>query len=109
MLGRSYLSTSHLLHNSMVQVAENTARVETYYTAWHRFERQGRLVDLLIAGRYLDRFELRAAGWRIARRWRVRDWSRLDPVLETQEAAPGWPRGQWSQDDPLYSLLLSAD
>jgi SnoaL-like domain len=109
MLRETYRATRHLLTNTLTEVHGDEARSETYYSAWHRFERDGRLLDLLIAGRYLDRMTHRDNVWRIQWRWRVRDWSRIDSVLETWEPAPGWPLAERSREDPLYRLLLKGD
>ncbi len=109
MLRATYQATRHLLTNTLTEVHGDVARSETYYSAYHRFEREGQLFDLVIAGRYLDRMTYRGNLWRIHKRWRVRDWSRIDPVLETREPAPGWPLAQRSREDPLYRLLLKSD
>ena len=102
-----YKLTRHLLSNISIEVNGAIAFAETYYTAIHRLEREGRLVEVVIAGRYLDRFERRDGDWRIAHRYRVRDWSRIDPVGETVEPRPGWLLASRSTDDPSYALRAS--
>lgn len=54
------------------------ARVETYVIAYMQIEDEGVEKDLLIAGRYLDRFEERNGEWRILDRLYVMDWNRND-------------------------------
>lgn len=55
------------------------ARVETYVMAYMQVEEAGQQRDMLIAGRYLDRFEARNGEWRILDRLYVMDWNRNGP------------------------------
>ena len=50
-----------------------------YFIAWHRLEHKGEPKDLIVGGRYIDRYLRRDGAWKIARRGEVVDWSRLDP------------------------------
>jgi hypothetical protein len=100
-----FQSTSHVIANALIAVDRDVAHSQTYYFAWQRFERDGRDYDLLISGRYIDRFERRGNAWKIAHRFRLQDWNRIDPVHETRSSAPGYPRGQRSRQDLVYSAF----
>ena len=39
--------------------------------------------DLFVAGRYIDRYEDRGSGWKIARRRELIDWARTDPASDS--------------------------
>lgn len=101
-----FAMTQHNIQNCLIEVTGDTARSETYFIAYHRFDnpepddntesrtdaggRQDDLqwpgdeMELILAGRYLDRFEKRQGKWKISYRKMVCDWCR------TQEVADGW-------------------
>lgn len=59
--------TRHMISNQTIDISEpDTAHVETYYS--HESVAGSPPVFRLTSGRYLDRFEKRAGGWRIAAR-----------------------------------------
>jgi hypothetical protein len=74
-LERRSLRRWHAILSTSVQVEGERAEGESYGLAQGTSERDGRLVDTLFAGRYLDGFERRAGHWRIARRKYVLDWT----------------------------------
>jgi hypothetical protein len=104
-LGQGFQSTSHVMANPLIAVQDDVAHSQSYYFAWQRFARDGRDFDLVISGRYIDRFERRGGVWKIAHRYRVSDWSRIDQVLEKRQPAERYPRGQRSHADLLYSAF----
>jgi hypothetical protein len=79
------------------------ARVESYFVAYKALVLDGRTYTTARAGRYLDRFERRECGWRIARRKVADDWSRMDEVVAAPEA--GKHQGARSKEDPSYAFL----
>ncbi len=115
----AYRYTHHQLGNTLIELdGDNTARVETYFTAFHRMRAQGdplappnaqeTEMDYFVAGRYLDRFERRDGEWKIAQRTGMTDWIRLE--------APSSPGtlgidpdtiGKRAPDDYLYTLAKS--
>lgn len=95
--------TQHGILNTLIEVDGDRAWGETYFQAYHRFggdegdkdealSAQGvntsELVwpegesEVILAGRYLDRFERRDGVWKIAYRKMVCDWCRTQPVAE---------------------------
>lgn len=99
-----FSATQHGLFQTLIDIDGDRAHGETYFQAYHRFsgapdpEAQkfvtGQEVaadeivwpqggtELILAGRYLDRFERRAGVWKIAYRKMICDWCRTQPVAE---------------------------
>jgi hypothetical protein len=87
--------THHGILNSLIEFTGDIAYGETYFHAYHRFGAAPTAMikdiswpegdmELILGGRYLDRFERRDCKWKIAYRKTVRDWCR------TQAVADGW-------------------
>ena len=94
--------TQHGLMNILIEVQGDVAYGETYFQAYHRFgqsqqqQAAAALVpdqakdivwpegdtEMILAGRYLDRFEKRGGVWKIAYRKMVNDWCRTQPVAD---------------------------
>jgi hypothetical protein len=66
--------TQHVLGQSLVELAGETARAETQIIAYHRVNMGAQERDTCIGGRYLDRFERRGQEWRLAHRTMLYDW-----------------------------------
>ena len=67
-------ATQHLLGQSYIELAGDTARVETQVQSYHRVDYGTEHHDTVIGGRYLDVFEKRDGDWRIAERTMLYDW-----------------------------------
>jgi hypothetical protein len=101
----------HQIGTMLIEVDGDRANAETYFTAYHRvpadapadapFAGTGQEYDVILAGRYIDRFERRADEWRIAHRTGVTDWRRDGPAADAGLFAqpPSW-RGSLGPDDP---------
>jgi hypothetical protein len=105
----AFLMTHHLYGNIIVRFhGVDRARSITYFFACHRAKRDGRMVDEMVRGRYLDRLIRRADRWRFAERTIVFDWSRIAPTDSTNWwDAPGNPAkvGAHGQADPASAFL----
>jgi hypothetical protein len=66
--------TQHVLGQSVIEPAGDTALVETHVTAYHRVAAEDGDRDTAIGGRYLDRVDKRGAQWGIAERTMLYDW-----------------------------------
>jgi ketosteroid isomerase-like protein len=75
-----FRATQHSVHNQLVEVAGDTATGETYCTAHHLYERDGRAWKLGWGIRYQDRCVREAGAWRYARRELVLDWAQDLPL-----------------------------
>ena len=100
-----FASTTHMLGNVLVEFGDDPAVAwsEAYCLAFHRLAgddmRPPR--DSIAGCRYVDRFEDRGSGWRIAHRRVVVDWNRLD-VVETAGLSSRHLLGRRDGDDPVF-------
>lgn len=106
---RRMVATHHHLGTVTIRLQGDAARVESYFLASHRYpDGGGREVDLLLAGRYLDRMERRSQAWRIASRQAVFDWFREAPATARREDGfLGGPRrlGAAMPEDLSYRMF----
>jgi hypothetical protein len=97
--------TQHLIGNVLIELEGDVARVESYVFASHRVQQADGLHDIVVWGRYLDRFERRAGEWRIAHRQCVFDGIRNDKASadwDMEWCAKFRPVGRRDKKDPLY-------
>lgn len=66
--------TQHVLGQSLTELQDDTALVETQVISYHRVNMGTEERDTTIGGRYLDRLEKRVGEWRIAQRTMLYDW-----------------------------------
>lgn len=102
----------HQVTNILIEFAgPAVAAVESYFTALQRGpDREGTIRQVLLCGRYCDRFEKRGEEWRVADRTVVYDWVEEQTPPGTAEAerfGPRQPIGKAWPDDPVYALLAS--
>ena len=98
-LALNFSSSQHFIGNILIELRGVTAFVESYFQAYHRYaDRPGTpATEVMMAGRYLDRFERRAGEWRIAHRRMDMDWTRTQQVQESwMDRHPGAHRGDRS-------------
>lgn len=105
--------TSHCLGQILIDVDGDSAAVETYFQAYHRFTTAEPPRDELLCGRYVDRFEQRGGEWRIAFRRVIADWHQHLPSRGGFDnfAAGSIPPaniGVASLQDPSFALLGGA-
>ena len=101
-----YDVTTHSLTNTLVEwhpTDPDTARVEAYGTAEHQTAGGPPELNLTIAFRYLDRFERRDGGWRIADRLCTTEWVRVNDPASIFPVDERFPRGRRGDGtDPVY-------
>ncbi len=102
----------HVVTNIMIDFSGPTeAAVESYFTAHQRGTgADGITRQVMLIGRYCDRFEKRGAEWRVAARVVVYDWAEDQPVpqgTETERFGPRQPVGGVWPDDPVYQIRAS--
>jgi hypothetical protein len=86
---RTHTRTHHLLGNIFIDLDDDNAYTETYFSAYHRMRAKGdplaapnaydTEMDFLVGGRYIDRFQKREGVWKISHRTGLTDWVRLEP------------------------------
>jgi hypothetical protein len=107
--------THHHLSAPLIRLEGDVAHVESYFTATHRipavtpegaaFVGNGAPQDLVIGGRYVDRFERCSGVWLIAHRIGVHDWQRQTDAAENGfSLLPIEQRGRHGPDDPAWHV-----
>lgn len=99
--------TSHHVTNMLIAVAGDYAEGEIYTLAYHLMDTPGGATDLLVGGRYLDRYTRHEGRWLFQHRRIVLDWNQLQPSrceLASAEAA-GTPLGRADKRDPSYAFF----
>lgn len=96
--------TRHELSNVLIEpLGDGRAFAESYVYAFHVQDREGRVDDLIVYGRYLDHFERRNGEWRISRRAELIDWAHERPATaDWFDRQPPLNRGAHDVSDPLY-------
>ncbi|MCL9981662.1 MAG: nuclear transport factor 2 family protein [Erythrobacter sp.] len=94
----------HMLGQHLIDfTSADEAFGEVYYQAYHRItDEAGAKRDLMIAGRYVDRYERRGGVWKIAYRSELVDWLRDDPASDAMLEAAPFIMGERKPADPLY-------
>jgi hypothetical protein len=97
-----HVANHHMIGNVLIEVEGNEAFGEVYFHAYHKVPAEQGFDDVIIAGRYLDRYELRDGVWKIAYRSERNDWSRSQPTNDPYfDASPDGLRGA-RLDDAVY-------
>ena len=79
---RDMQQSHHQLGQALIDVRGSRATGEVYFTAFHRLVVDGTDTDLFIAGRYVDEYENRGTGWKIAKRCLLVDWARTEAAAD---------------------------
>lgn len=107
--------TAHFVTNEFIRIDGDRAAVESYVYAIHSgMEYAGAERDIIVAARYIDRFERRQDEWRIVARSVAIDWWReCDDTADWKIGPFGLgdaSRGRSKPTDPSYDLFgLSGD
>lgn len=101
---KDHARNHHMLGQHLIDfTGPDEAYGEVYYQAYHRVhDEAGAARDLVIAGRYVDRYERRAGVWKIAYRSELVDWLRDDPASDAMLADAPFIIGARKPADPLY-------
>ena len=110
--------TQHHISNVSVELVGDIAHTEAYFLAYHRvgpkgwspFSQARPGEDVLIGGRYRDRFERRSGAWRIAHRRGIYEWSKIGPAADNGiDQQCNFYRGRRDQTDWIYNRYQSAN
>lgn len=103
-------NTQHHIGQSHIELASDTAKVETQVISYHRVDYAAGTAtsdehDTVIGGRYLDIFEKRDGEWRIASRKMLYDW------YQDWGASVDWSQGVMGMpfSDPRFSGRAKGD
>jgi hypothetical protein len=99
-------ATAHSVANALFVVDGDRTEGESYAHAYHRTPPPDAR-EIVIGGRYLDRFERRDGQWKFLRRSLVLDWCQTTPVNPSAygQFAAGAPHGLPDGRDPSYLAL----
>lgn len=90
----AFKCTQHSLSNILIELrGADEAKVETYVRAYHHSIGEDGPIDMVVGGRYLDRFTRRGDEWRVAHRTYVMDWNTNGPGTAI------WDEGLYAQLD----------
>ncbi|MFO1377944.1 MAG: nuclear transport factor 2 family protein [Steroidobacteraceae bacterium] len=111
----------HIVANILMDIDGDVAEVETYVNGYHvvpadyppglstnglYYSRPGERHAVIVGGRYLDRFEKRGPGWRIARRTGVYDFiQELDYTDGGLSQSPPYALGARGDTDPSRPVV----
>jgi hypothetical protein len=99
---QSHAANHHMIGNVLIDVEGDEAFGEVYFHAYHKLASGDGFDDVVIAGRYIDRYEKRAGIWKIAYRSERNDWSRTQQTRDDYfDQAPEGLRGA-RLDDAIY-------
>jgi hypothetical protein len=102
----NFEATVHSITNSLFVVRGEQAQGELYTHAYHRTAAPD-AQEIIMGGRYLDRYARRAGVWKFLHRSLALDWARVQPVdaLAYTQFAAGAPPGRTDASDPSYLAL----
>jgi hypothetical protein len=98
----------HIVTNILINLQDRSAGVESYSYGYHCYVGDGARHDVIMTGRYLDRFESRDDEWRILQRTVLVEWFRVYPDSGDWAAPPMGlkvQRGTRDEHDKSYALL----
>jgi len=106
---RPYIqSMQHNVTTANFAVRGDIAEGEIYTIAIHTFDAGNHDVDVIVAGRYLDKYEKRSDTWKFAHRKIVTDWARVNDPSTTDLSHPitrDTPSGRPDMKDPSYQFF----
>lgn len=77
---QNHTANQHIVGNVLIDIEGDEAFGEVYFNAYHKIKGEQGFEDVLIAGRYLDRYEKRSGVWKMAYRSERVDWSHSRPT-----------------------------
>jgi ketosteroid isomerase-like protein len=106
---RPYIrSMQHNVTTVNFAISGNTAEGEIYIVATHTFGAGDRDVDVMLGGRYLDKYEKRDGTWKFIERKIVTDWAHVNDPSTVDLSHPitrDTPRGTPDANDPSYQFF----
>lgn len=98
----AFKATQHAIQNILIEIDGDTAYSETYFQAYHRFGKPDHQAvadgtgtdipedvawpegetEMIMGGRYLDKFSRRNGIWKISYRKMINDWCRTQPAAD---------------------------
>ncbi|MEY2927409.1 MAG: hypothetical protein RL367_1886 [Pseudomonadota bacterium] len=95
------LSHSHQVTNIIIELDGDSAGSEAYVTATLRMIRDGRLLQMVVLGRYADLWSKRDGRWGIDKRVAIMDMDEIREVTPMKDHK----RASRDRHDPSYAVL----
>lgn len=95
------LQHSHQMSNIVIELDGDRAGSESYVTATLRMEREGRLMQMTVLSRYVDRWSKREGRWALDHRRAVMEMDEIREITPMKQHS-GWTR---DRNDPSYEVL----
>lgn len=102
------IAVSHQILNHYIKVEGDYAEGEVYMIAYHLTkDENGKDLEVIVGGRYLDLYEKRDGVWKFKYRKIVSDWNQIQPSLSNWDAPmfAGTARGDNYKADPSWELF----
>ncbi|MDA0827716.1 MAG: nuclear transport factor 2 family protein [Proteobacteria bacterium] len=77
-----HIANHHMIGNHLIEFEGEEAFGEIYFNAYHKVPDASGPLDIVIAGRYLDRYVKINGEWKMAYRSERVDWSRTQPTQD---------------------------
>jgi hypothetical protein len=95
------LGHSHQMSNIIIEIDGGTAASESAVTATLRIMREGKLMQITVWSRYVDRWSKRSGRWAIDHRIAINDFDEIREVTPLRPTT----RGSRDRTDPSYEVL----
>jgi len=104
----------HNITTTNIAIEHDNAEGEIYVLAYHKVATANGSLDLLIGGRYLDRYQKRSGQWKFTHRAVIADWATVNDPSVVDLSHPllaGSYFGKSDSSDPAYDFfkLLGKD
>lgn len=95
-------ANQHMVGNILIDIEGDEAFGEVYFNAYHKIKTDKGFEDMLVAGRYVDRYVKDKGVWKFAYRSELVDWSHSTPSNDPYfNLVPDTLVGS-RQDDAVY-------
>lgn len=101
-------STQHHVTTTNFAIESDTAEGEIYSIATHTFAAKRGETEVIVGGRYLDKYAKRDGAWRFLERAIVTDWAHVHDPSSVDLSHPivrDSPKGSLGDDDPSYRFF----
>lgn len=101
-------STQHHVTTTNFAINGDTAEGEIYSVATHTFAAKRGETEVIVGGRYLDKYEKRDGAWKFLERVIVTDWAHVHEPSSVDLSHPivrDSPKGSLGLDDPSYRFF----
>jgi SnoaL-like domain len=92
---------AHQMSNIIIEIDGAKAGSESYVTATLRMMRDGRLMQMMVWSRYVDRWSKREGRWALDHRIAIMDMDEIRDVIPMKDHQ----RASRDRSDPSYSVL----